>query len=90
MASRPGRSRARWQSSGQLSGGSSRVSVRNVLAAAVFSGPAIVGYCAGGKSGAAGGRANCKHAGIGILGVVAQRGWSGNQFDWEQTRSSDG
>ena len=35
MASRPGRSRARWQSSGQLSGGSSRVSVRNVLASAV-------------------------------------------------------
>ena len=35
MASRPGRSRARWQSSGQLSGGCSRVSVRNVLALAV-------------------------------------------------------
>ena len=35
MASRPGRSRARWQSSDQLSGGCSRVSVRNVLASAV-------------------------------------------------------
>ena len=35
MASRPGRSRARWQSSGQLRGRCSRVSVGNALASAV-------------------------------------------------------
>jgi hypothetical protein len=35
MASWPGRSRARWQSSGQLRGGCSRVSVGHALASAV-------------------------------------------------------
>ena len=35
MASRPGRSRASWQSSGQLRGGGSRVSAGNALASAV-------------------------------------------------------
>jgi hypothetical protein len=47
MASRPGRSRARWQSSGQLRGRCSRVSVGNVLASAVSVALPLLGIAAG-------------------------------------------
>jgi hypothetical protein len=43
MASRPGRSRAPWQSSGQLRGGCSGVSVGNTLASAVSAALPLLG-----------------------------------------------